>query len=281
MFDMRYHIASLVAVFLALTVGLLLGSLIADTGVLAKRQEKLVDSIRGDINKINEANVTLRTEVKELQGFQDEVLPIAIRNRLVDRKVMIVAMRDGQEDTVNGIKKALETAGAQVYPLNIGTAGLNFADKNLVTRLGDKFGVVNVQGGDFERLFWPRLAAELAGGQTSPALIAELTAMSLIKIDPGALPVDNIVVLAPADKKAGSRDALLLEALLQIDSVRVIGVETSDTKPSRMAAYKLRDVSTIDDIQTVPGKISLVYLLENREVTAHYGSKATSDRLMP
>jgi len=280
MFDMRYHIASLVAVFLALTVGLLLGSLVADTGVLADRQETLVESIRNDIKKINETNVTLRAEVNELRGFQNEVLPIAIRKRLLGSKIVIVTMRDGQDDTVNGIKKALETAGAQAFMLSLKTDGLNFADKDLVTRLGEKFGAIDAQGGDFERLFWPRLAAELAGKE-SPALIDELSAMGLVKIDAGALPVDNIVVLAPADKKVGNRDAFLIEALTQLGDKRVIGVETSITKPSRVAAYKLRDVSTVDDVETVPGMISLVYLLENKDVTANFGTKSTADKLIP
>ena len=48
-----------------------------------------------------------------------------------------------------------------------------------------------------------------------------------------------------------------------------------------MAAYKLRDVSTVDNIQAVPGKISLVYLLENKDVTANFGTKSTADKLMP
>ncbi|MDP1809212.1 MAG: copper transporter [Actinomycetota bacterium] len=277
---MRYHIASLVAVFLALTIGLLLGSLVADTGVLVNRQEKLVESIREDISKINEANVTLRTQVKELQGFQNEVLPIAIRNRLVGRRVMIVTMREGQDDTVDGIKKALGTAGAQAFMLSLKTEGLNFADKNLVTRLGAKFGVADVLGGDFERLFWPRLAAELTG-QQPPSLIDELTAMGLLKMDADALPVDNIIVLAPASKKPGNRDALLAEALTQIGGIRVIGVEAGDTKPSRVTAYKLRDVSTVDNIEAVSGKISLVYLLENKDVTANFGTKSTADKLIP
>ena len=280
MFDMRYHIASLVAVFLALTVGLLLGSLIADKGVLADRQEQLVESIRADVNNINEENAALRVKLKEVEGFQEEVLPVAIKNRLLDKRVMIAGMRAGQEDTVNSIRKALELAGAQTYFLQIKTSRLNFSDKKLVARLGVKFGAEAVDGGAFETLFWSRLAAELSGKEP-PALIGELTAMGLIEVEPGALPLDNIVILAPGEKEVSHRDALFVEALVQLGGVRAVGVETGDTKPSRVAAYKLRNVSTVDNIETVPGKISLVYLLENRELTAHFGTKATADKLLP
>ena len=280
MFDMRYHIASLVAVFLALTVGLLLGSLIADKGVLADRQEKLVESIRADVSKINEENVALRTKLEDVQAFQDEVLPVAIKNRLLDKQVMIVGMRGGQEEQVNSIKKALELAGAKTYSMQIKTKNLSFGDKNLVARLGTKFGADGAQGGAFESLFWPRVAAELAGKEP-PALIDELKLMDLIEIDDGSLSVENIVVLAPGEKEVSHRDALFVEALVGVGGIRVVGVETDATKPSRMATYKLRNVSTVDNIETVPGQISLVYLLENRDVTAHFGAKATADKLLP
>lgn len=277
---MRYHIASLVAVFLALTIGLLLGSMVADTGVLVKRQENIVESIRRDISKMNEENVALQADVRDLRNFQNEVLPAAVRKRLGDRRVAVISMRTGQENTVDNIRKILKTAGAQVFSFSIETGKLNFADKSLVARLGGKFEADDVQGGEFESLFWLRLAIEMAG-QQPPDLINELTAMGLVKMDAGALPVNNAVVLAPNDRKAGNRDVLFIEALVKTGAVHVVGVEIGNTKPSRTAAYKLRDVATVDNVETVSGKISLVYLLENPAVTAHFGTKSTADKRLP
>ena len=280
MFDMRYHIASLVAVFLALTVGLLLGSLIADKGVIANQQEKLVESIRSDIRDMGEENVALRAKLQQLDDFQSQVLPIAVKNRLTGKKAAVVALTPDQGGLVAEISRVLEAAGAVAVPVRIDILKIDFSDNNLVARLSSKFDAGGAQGGDFERRFWSRLAAELAGREP-PALTNELIAMNLVQVDPANLPLDSAVVLAPGDKKIGNRDALVLEALVQTGQVYVIGAETVNAKPSRIAVYKLRNVSTVDNIETIPGKIALVYLLENREPTAHYGAKSTADKLLP
>lgn len=280
MFDMRYHIASLVAVFLALTVGLLLGSLIVDKGVLAKQQERLVASIKTDIDKINAENRSLQTKVEQLQNFQDQVFPLAVRNRLVDTRVAIATFTDGQDELVAEIDKSLVGAGAKTSALHLKVNGLNFSDKTLINKLGASFGATDTVGGDFERRFWARLAGELAG-RDPQALLNELASSDLIRFDSASLPMENLVLLAGGKKDINSREALFLDALTPIGQIRAIGAETGATQPSRVAAYKLRNVSSIDNIDTVPGKISLVYLLDEREVTAHFGLKATADKFLP
>ncbi len=54
MFDMRYHIASLVAVFLALTVGIVLGTAIVNRGVLVRQQNALVGSLRTEFASLRD-----------------------------------------------------------------------------------------------------------------------------------------------------------------------------------------------------------------------------------
>ena len=46
MFDFRYHVASLTAVFLALVIGILVGVGIADRGLLDQAKKTLLESAR-------------------------------------------------------------------------------------------------------------------------------------------------------------------------------------------------------------------------------------------
>ncbi len=279
MFDMRYHIASLVSVFLALTIGLLLGSLIVDQGVLTGQQEKLLESIRADVNETIERNKELQGELEQLRGFQKQVFPLAIRDRLSETTVSVITMIDGQEDLANEVVKGLTRAGASVSTVHIDMKNLNFDEPGLVELIqaysGDSTGTSGVD----ERLFWSRLAAELAGVET-PGLLSGLRDERLISSD-ASVSSQNFVFMAARGKEVGTRDTLFLEALSQVPDVRLVGVEPSTEKPSRVAAYKLRNVSTIDNVETVPGKISLIYLFEERDQTAHFGIKSTADRLMP
>ncbi len=280
MFDMRYHIASLVAVFLALTVGLLLGTLIVDQGLLADQQQALFKSIRADVNKINERNRELQTEVTDLRDFQKQVLPIAVEDRLADSFTTIVTLTTGRDELVNEVIQTLALAGAQTSRLSLDMKGVDLNGTTYAQTLLDLSGEDDLAGGELEKRFWRRVAAEVAGNE-SGSVLDDLSAAGLLSVDTTGIPSRDIVVFAADDRSLGSRDILFLDALAELDGVNVIAVESSEWKPSRIAAYKLRDVSTIDNVDTVPGKISLIYLLMKRDVTAHFGVKSAADTPMP
>lgn len=280
MFDMRYHIASLVAVFLALTVGLLLGTLIVDQGLLADQQEALFKSIRADVNKINDRNRELQREVTGLRDFQKQVLPIMAEERLAESSTTIVTLTAGQDGLANEIAQALALAGAQTSRLALDMKGVDLDGTPYAQTLLDSSEEGELSGGELEKQFWRRLAAEIAGNEL-PGLLDDLSAAGLLSIDTTSSQRRDIVVLAAEDRSLGSRDILFLDALAELEGVNVIAVESSEWKPSRIAAYKLRDVSTIDNVDTVPGKISLIYLLMKRDITAHFGVKSAADTSMP
>lgn len=280
MFDMRYHIASLVAVFLALTVGLLLGSLIVDKGILANQQEGMLKSIQVDIEKINEQNNLLRQKLDQLERFQSQALPIAVKDRLLDKQVVIATFSPEQNKLQDEIERGMELGGAETFSLRIDTEKLDFSNEELVTQLGATFNETEAVGGSFERRFWDRFASEIAGVE-SPVLTDELVGSGLVSFDTSAIPVKNIVIVAATKKQARNRDMLFLEAIAQEEEIRVVGVEQTTTKPSRVSAYKLRKVSTVDNVDEVAGIISLSYLLSNPEVNAHYGVKSTAGKFMP
>jgi hypothetical protein len=248
--------------------------------MLTKQQEKLMASIRTDIDNINSQNLLLQTQLKQLEEFQNQVFPFSIKDRLGGKKVGIVRLTDDQGQLVGQIDKALAQAGAQTFVLEIKVKSLDFSDKELVGQLRAGFESTETAERDFERTFWLRLGNELMGEQP-PDLIQTLIESGLIDLDLAELPVENLVVPAAPRGETNGRDAFFLDGLSQVGRGRIIGVETQDTKPSRMAAYKLRHVSTVDNVDTVPGKISLVYLLEEVEITAHLGVKSTAERLMP
>lgn len=280
MFDMRYHIASLVAVFLALTVGLLLGTLIVDQGLLADQQEALFKSIRADVNKINDRNRELQREVTGLRDFQKQVLPIMAEERLAESSTTIVTLTAGQDGLANEIAQALALAGAQTSRLALDMKGVDLDGTVYAQTLLDSSEEGELSGGELEKQFWRRLAAEVAGNEP-PGLLDDLSAAGLLSVDTTGSQRRDIVVLAAEDRSLGSRDILFLDALAELEGVNVIAVESSEWKPSRIAAYKLRDVSTIDNVDTVPGKISLIYLLMKRDITAHFGVKSAADTSMP
>ncbi|MBC7344505.1 MAG: copper transporter, partial [Clostridia bacterium] len=79
-------------------------------------------------------------------------------------------------------------------------------------------------------------------------------------------------------QKAGQAELYLARQLRQT-GVLVIAVEKTDTIPSRISYYRNLGISSVDNVDTVPGRLALVLLLEGS--TGHYGIKPTASSLLP
>ena len=75
MYNLRYHIASLVAVFLALAIGLILGTVVGERGTLDKQQTTLVTSLQKDFTLLRTENADLKRERDRDHAFATDVVP--------------------------------------------------------------------------------------------------------------------------------------------------------------------------------------------------------------
>src|SRR5687767_11250390 len=94
MFDLRYHVASLAAVFLALAVGILLGIGVADRGLIDRGREGLLREENADLRgEIEAANLRVAAaEEREIaaSAFVEEAYPTIVQNRLLGTRVALV-----------------------------------------------------------------------------------------------------------------------------------------------------------------------------------------------
>lgn len=113
MIDFRYHLVSLVSVFLALAVGIVLGA-----GPL---KGSLGDSLTRQVQGLREDRESLRADLGRAESsieHRDEFLG-AVTDRLVSdslggRSVVLVTLPGADEDTVGDSEDALRAAGATV-----------------------------------------------------------------------------------------------------------------------------------------------------------------------
>ena len=113
MIDFRYHLVSLIAVFLALALGILLGA-----GPL---NQTIGDQLTGQVEDLREASDRLRTdlevsqtEVANRDAFIDETASVVLGSRLEARTVAVVSLPGAVDDDVADIRLRLEQAGAVV-----------------------------------------------------------------------------------------------------------------------------------------------------------------------
>lgn len=113
MIDFRYHIVSLISVFLALAVGIALGA-----GPL---KETIGDTLTGQVEVLRTEKETLRAQLDETQGdlaaegaFVAAASDRLLAGALTDRRVALVLLDEVTEEEVAALSERLEQAGASV-----------------------------------------------------------------------------------------------------------------------------------------------------------------------
>jgi hypothetical protein len=172
MINFRYHIVSLTAVFLALGVGLLLGTTFLDDALEDQLRGDL-DELQHDLDRAGEHNAELR---RQLDAFEEEAsgLDEQLGARLFDRQllgqpVLVVASRGIDEGLVERVTTALDQADADVMGTWWLTDRLVLDDDDEVTQLADVLDVSTDDAGRLRNSLATQLADVLYGAIDLPA----------------------------------------------------------------------------------------------------------------
>jgi hypothetical protein len=284
MFDLRYHVASLAAVFLALIIGILVGVGLSDRGLVDKYKKTLLESRVANLTKqlsnASQRSGDLAREQRAAQTYINETYPVLVRNRLHGKKIAVVFVGSVDDGTRRAVERSLNDAGAQqlrlralkvpIDVLQVDSALASQSDakgyvgKGRLEALGKTLGDELVRGG--ETPLWNGLADALieqqAGGSKNPA--------------------DGVVVVrtVPPQRDGTSRFLLGLYEGLGSGGLPAVGVETSDAADSALAVYEQAGLSTVDDIDKATGRLALVLLLAGSQ-SGQYGLKPSAQDVLP
>ncbi len=279
MLDFRYHITSLVAVFLALALGILLGSVIVDKGIIAEQQGALIDSVKSDVKQVQSENKVLKKDLDETKELQDKLIPLVVQERLSGKNVVFISGATVSDDLKSYLFESVGKAGAQSLCINI-SGGLGLDDPETKNRLSLFFPEENLSEEDLKSKIIERLAIELAT-PSDEVFLKELIDMGIVKMQGnGTLPA-NCFVFIGADLSDFNPEAVDLALIAQLNNFNlpIVGIETEKVKNSCIPLYQEAGVSTIDNVDTVPGQISLIYTL--RGVAGNFGTKSSAEKLLP
>lgn len=117
--DMRYLVITLVAVFLALGLGMLAGGAVMGEGGLAGRHDALVAHLEAEFERLRSESrrqrveaETLRAELEDARRALAAVIPAAVAGRLRGQRVAIVCT--AAADPPGELTGVLEAAGAEL-----------------------------------------------------------------------------------------------------------------------------------------------------------------------
>src|SRR4051794_35890674 len=126
MFDLRYHVTSLAAVFIALLIGILVGVALASHGLGNSERKSLEDSVRRAQNNADKLQATVESLRKRGGAdavFVERTYPALMTDRLKGKRVAVlyVGKVDNaiQGDIATAIKDAGGRAAARSYALQV------------------------------------------------------------------------------------------------------------------------------------------------------------------
>ncbi|MBM0239832.1 copper transporter [Micromonospora sp. ATA32] len=112
MINFRYHVVSLTAVFLALAIGLVVGTA-ALNGPVADSLKENVNALRKDNQQMRQSVNNLEKQLASEEDFAAEMSQVILPGKLTGRRVLVVTLPSGREHT-DGVLKTLQLAGASI-----------------------------------------------------------------------------------------------------------------------------------------------------------------------
>src|SRR3954452_17578896 len=202
MFDLRYHVASLVAVFVALIVGILVGVGLAGSGV----NKTDLSLARAQRNQAQNDAAQAQAQVAQLQKTQKAfqlAYPAVMSDLLADKRIGVLFVGSVDSGVNQAIDETLQDAGAgpatRVLSLAVPVDAQN-VDSALFDK-GAKF--VKYVGNDKLENLGDALGTEFATGGQTPLWKALGRQLITERTGNARLPVDGVVVVRSAKPQQG------------------------------------------------------------------------------
>jgi hypothetical protein len=290
--NFRYHVVSLTAVFLALAIGLVVGTA-ALNGPVADSLKDQVQALNRDNSNLREQQNQYRDELNRAQDFATEVSPALLNGKLTGRRLLVVTL-PGAQEYADQLITMLTFAGAEI------TAKVTVQDKFFeppndveLLDLAEQASQPTVPAAG--------LPNNSDGVETSSALLAlalqqrtqevapnDLTAVLSAYADAGYIAVEDeaaggaeatVVVsgLPAVDKDAArkSRSAVTLTAQFAKDRPLVVagqGAGEGNLVATIRADPTLsKDISTVDNASTTQGQLATALTVVERVVLGKVG----------
>ncbi|GMA31646.1 copper transporter [Litorihabitans aurantiacus] len=290
MIDFRYHLVSLISVFLALAVGIVLGA-----GPL---RGTISDQLTGQVEGLREEMGALRAEIDENRAsmadttaFIESAAPALLDGVLPGYRVAVATFPGVTDDVTSAVSQRLEESGAEITARVELTADWadpeaeDVRDEVAAAVRADVPGATAADTSDV--VLGSALALALTGAsagdprQPSADAQAVLTALTepssdadaLVRVEGQAAPADLVIVLTtpqvapesgatadPALEPTNVTWALTLAALAEQSPTVVAGYAAIDTD-TLIRVRGERSVATVDGLDTVAGQVTVPLVL--------------------
>jgi hypothetical protein len=287
MFDLRYHVASLAAVFLALIIGILVGVGISGKGFVSDSERELFKDQIADLEQRVDATTRRVTELTRAQRTSQQVIeqtyPALLANRLAGKRVAVVFIGSLDRRMASLVEQMVTDAdGAGVVRTRALKVPIDM--RSMRTALSRRPALQQLATPRRIAELGRRLAQDFVAPGESP-LWQALTAQLVEEKLGSDRPADSIVVVRTVEPQRGDTARFLrgFYVGLRTSGVPAVGAETTAARgaDSAVQAFARADLASVDDVDLEAGRLALALLLGGA-TPGSYGVKQTaSDGVLP
>ncbi|MGH2635622.1 MAG: copper transporter [Actinomycetota bacterium] len=300
MISFRYHIVTIVAVFLALAVGLLAGSAFVQPALQDELEQQTEDLQRAN-DELRRQIDEVRTELASVQGFAEAALPYLAENRLLGTSAVIVAV-DGVDEAVLGqTQQALAMGGTELVAVVAARPSLVAEDAETQALLAEILGVPAAEPSELAAAAAAEVATRLASGvdgeSSEDDLLSRLLSAGFLDttgsegtLEEIGVPGQIVVVLGGGPSEAPTLPPEAFAVPL-VDELSLLGVPVaageSTTTPAAVSFVAgVRDggadgIVTVDDLDLSMGGAALVLGMDRLLATGVGGAYGIRDGAEP
>ena len=296
MINFRFHLVSLVAVFLALAVGIVMGYGVLGQPTVDTLQHR-IDTVEANAEARRHENDALKSQVEQLDTQTTALGPFAVTNRLSSSHLLVVAVRGIDGDTMTNTVQLARRAGADAPGILWLEHNwlLNSADERKA--LGTAIGTNATKPSTLRERGLRALAGRLEGGLSPTGdLLRSLTDAGFVSYegvrDVGNRPLSELggagttaLLVVGADGSIPGTQVVVPFArgslLAQLPVVVGEAYRQKDKGPGRGALVGLvrsdqslaKQIATVDDLDRPSGPIVALLALADLErgTVGHYG----------
>jgi Copper transport outer membrane protein, MctB len=279
-YSARYHATSLIAVFIALAIGILIGAEFGGDALDDTRRD-LEQSLVGNLQDARSRADELNAELNRSNEFAERVYPVLTRDRLEGRRFAILALGGLPSPVTDEVEEALAPTGGRLVGVGVvreavdvnglaeDLAKTRFSDlrtnPDALSELGTGLGRQLVLGGKLPELVRGHLFSRASGN------FGALDGLIVVRDQPEEMGVVQ-------REKTNQLETALMSGITAT-RVPAVGVETSTDDSSSISFFQSTDLASVDHIDLPAGKLAMIFALLGAD--GSFGVKSTADQLLP
>ena len=284
--NMKYYVVSMGGIFVSLGIGILIGFNLNYDQELSKQQSEIIKDLDVRFDELKTTNDNLEIKLKELNSEYDKT--IAFMNNNLDKLIIdelkgqsIGIISTNSSVKVNHISDAITKANGNIaFSINF-TNKIN--DENILKQLSEN---LKVEIKDSNQLaLYVLEALQNNEAESKLKILKDLELIDSVSLSSDYKNCDSVILNGDGNSDEVENifkdlNKTIIEKL-KSNGKYLVGTDIVDSKLPYIDLYSDSAIPTINNIDEQAGKLSLVILLKDKNISGNFGTGEEVDSLIP